>query len=463
MNVRVQASEHEELVGVVPRRNSKRGLRFQLYLALLTIDCLSILLSLGVAEFSRFATLRHALWANLAIVIIPIYFAAALNSGAYTVEVLGSPLTGIMRSIGSLCFAFGSLFLILYFLRVGADISRLMLAIAFVISPVAITLGRKILGELIQKGAAGDFLAQVVITDDVHFSVPPTVKLLSAEAHGLRPDPQDPMMLHRLGSAIRNADRVVIACNPDSQRRWAMLLKGTNVRGEVIASEFENTGAIGIDQFLGRATLVVSTGPLSLQKRLVKRAFDLALTIPILIAMLPVFLLIAIAIKLDSRGPVLFKQQRIGRGNCLFEMYKFRSMRNDLTDLRGDRSASRDDDRITRVGHFIRRTSLDELPQVLNVLLGSMSLVGPRPHALGSLAGDALFWEVDERYWHRHALKPGITGLAQVRGFRGATHRRSDLTQRLQSDLEYMAGWSIWRDAAILLSTIRVVIHSNAY
>jgi len=144
-------------------------------------------------------------------------------------------------------------------------------------------------------------------------------------------------------------------------------------------------------------------------------------------------------------------------------MYKFRSMRNDLTDLRGDRSASRDDDRITRVGHFIRRTSLDELPQVLNVLLGSMSLVGPRPHALGSLAGDALFWEVDERYWHRHALKPGITGLAQVRGFRGATHRRSDLTQRLQSDLEYMAGWSIWRDAAILLSTIRVVIHSNAY
>jgi lipopolysaccharide/colanic/teichoic acid biosynthesis glycosyltransferase len=185
--------------------------------------------------------------------------------------------------------------------------------------------------------------------------------------------------------------------------------------------------------------------------------------VPALIVLLPVFVLTAALIKLDSRGPVFFRQQRVGRGNALFEVYKFRSMHTDRGDAAGSVSASRDDDRITRVGRFIRATSVDELPQLLNVLFGSMSIVGPRPHALGSLAGQQLFWEVDERYWHRHALKPGITGLAQVRGFRGATHRRDDLTRRLQADLEYIVGWSVWRDFAILVSTARVVVHKNAF
>jgi lipopolysaccharide/colanic/teichoic acid biosynthesis glycosyltransferase len=129
----------------------------------------------------------------------------------------------------------------------------------------------------------------------------------------------------------------------------------------------------------------------------------------------------------------------------------------------GNQSASRDDDRVTRVGRFLRSTSIDELPQLINVLLGSMSVVGPRPHALGSLAGDQLFWHVDERYWHRHALKPGITGLAQIRGFRGATHTREHLTSRLQADLEYMSGWSLWRDVSIVLSTAKVLVHPDAY
>jgi polysaccharide biosynthesis protein PslA len=144
-------------------------------------------------------------------------------------------------------------------------------------------------------------------------------------------------------------------------------------------------------------------------------------------------------------------------------MIKFRSMRSDLADGAGHRSASRDDDRITAVGRIIRASSIDELPQLLNILKGDMSFVGPRPHALGSTAGDQLFWEVDNRYWHRHASKPGLTGLAQIRGYRGATHNRSDLTKRLQADLEYLAGWTIWRDIRIILATFKVVIHKNAY
>jgi polysaccharide biosynthesis protein PslA len=126
-------------------------------------------------------------------------------------------------------------------------------------------------------------------------------------------------------------------------------------------------------------------------------------------------------------------------------------------------STQREDPRITRVGQFIRRTSIDELPQLLNVLWGDMSLVGPRPHALGSLAGDSLFWEVTNAYWIRHALKPGITGLAQIRGFRGSTETVEALERRVRADLEYVSNWSIAQDMLILLRTARVLVHKNAY
>lgn len=100
---------------------------------------------------------------------------------------------------------------------------------------------------------------------------------------------------------------------------------------------------------------------------------------------------------------------------------------------------------------------------MFNVLRGDMSLVGPRPHAIGSQAGDKFFWEVDQRYWHRHSLRPGLTGLAQIRGFRGATDHETDLTSRLHADLEYIAGWTIWRDLRILLATTLVVVHHRAF
>jgi lipopolysaccharide/colanic/teichoic acid biosynthesis glycosyltransferase len=160
---------------------------------------------------------------------------------------------------------------------------------------------------------------------------------------------------------------------------------------------------------------------------------------------------------------VFFVQERVGWGNRLFKMYKFRSMWFEKTDHSGFRSASRRDDRITRVGGFLRKTSLDELPQLFNVLKGDMSIVGPRPHAVGSTAEDRLFWEVDERYFNRHAVKPGLTGLAQVRGFRGATLTRRDLSNRVQADLEYLSGWSLWRDLAIIVRTLKVLVHRNAF
>ena len=213
----------------------------------------------------------------------------------------------------------------------------------------------------------------------------------------------------------------------------------------------------------GIDTLVVSRGALSFVNRAKKRGFDLAVTVPLIILLSPLLSIVAVAIKLDSPGPVLFRQKRVGQANRIFSIYKFRSMCTDHSDDNGDASTQPDDKRVTRVGRLIRKTSIDELPQLLNVLRSEMSVVGPRPHALGSLAGDKLFWEINRQYWLRHALKPGITGLAQIRGFRGATHEQVDLEMRLQSDLEYLQGWRLWRDITILFGTVRVLIHPNAY
>jgi lipopolysaccharide/colanic/teichoic acid biosynthesis glycosyltransferase len=222
-------------------------------------------------------------------------------------------------------------------------------------------------------------------------------------------------------------------------------------------------GAISTTRYHGVATTLIATGPLNAVDRSLKRLFDLSVAIPALALLTPVLLVIAVVIKLDSPGPVLFVQPRIGKGNRMFRMFKFRSMRSDLLDHKATKLTTRNDARVTRVGKFIRKTSIDELPQLLNVLRGDMSIVGPRPHATGALAGEILYWEVTSQYWSRHAVKPGLTGLAQVRGFRGNTETRDDLINRVQADLAYLESWSIWRDLMLVLQTFRVITHRNAF
>lgn len=257
----------------------------------------------------------------------------------------------------------------------------------------------------------------------------------------------------------------MVSCPRERRQDWAFLLKSAGVYGEIVSEPAHSLGAVGVHRYdeLDRTTLVVSTGPLGLRSRILKRGFDVIVAGGAVLALSPVLLLVALLIKLEDGGPVFFIQRRLGRGNQFFDMFKFRSMRHDKLDHAGERSASREDDRVTRIGAFIRRTSIDELPQIINMLKGDMSIVGPRPHALGSRANNKYFWEVDRTYWQRHCLKPGLTGLAQVRGHRGATEHEKDLTDRLQSDLEYIAGWSLTRDIGIVLRTVRVLSHKNAF
>lgn len=195
-----------------------------------------------------------------------------------------------------------------------------------------------------------------------------------------------------------------------------------------------------------------------------KRAFDILVALVLLAILSPVMLLIAFAIRLDSRGVILFRQRRIGYGNIPFETLKFRTMRSDADGGGVLRQATRHDPRVTRVGMLLRRFSVDELPQLINVLRGDMSLVGPRPHAPGTRAGGKPFELVTPRYFARHLVRPGLTGLAQVRGLRGETETEDKLIRRVEADIEYIEHWSLWLDVKILARTVVAVFSTqNAY
>jgi Undecaprenyl-phosphate glucose phosphotransferase len=173
-----------------------------------------------------------------------------------------------------------------------------------------------------------------------------------------------------------------------------------------------------------------------------------------LLGVSPIMLLTAIAIKLDSKGPLLFKQRRYGFNNELIEVYKFRSMYVDRTDVNATKLVTKDDPRVTRVGRFIRKTSLDELPQLFNVVFaGNLSLVGPRPHAVHAKAADRIYDEAVDGYFARHRVKPGITGWAQINGWRGETDSQEKIQRRVEHDLYYIENWSILFDLYILART----------
>lgn len=206
--------------------------------------------------------------------------------------------------------------------------------------------------------------------------------------------------------------------------------------------------------------LHVNQRPIAEWSLILKTMLDYAIGVTALVLTAPMMLFIAIAIKLDSPGPVFFKQRRRGFNQNMFSVWKFRTMRV-LEDGDVVRQASKNDERITRVGRFLRRTSLDEIPQLFNVLQGNMSIVGPRPHAV---AHDDYYANVVSRYASRHRVKPGITGWAQVHGYRGATDTVEKMAKRIEYDLYYMENWSFWLDIKILVLTVfKGFWHENAY
>lgn len=216
-----------------------------------------------------------------------------------------------------------------------------------------------------------------------------------------------------------------------------------------------------VSHIAGLYSLDLSCTPMDGPARFIKRAEDVLIGGLISVVILPVCLVIAIAVKLTSPGPVVFKQYRTGINGKKFKVYKFRSMVVHQENGDGVTQATKNDARITQIGAFLRRTSLDELPQFFNVLQGRMSLVGPRPHAL---AHNEYYKDLVESYMQRHKVKPGITGWAQVNGYRGETDTLDKMQKRVEYDLWYIDNWSLWLDLKIVFLTVfKGFINKNAY
>ena len=278
--------------------------------------------------------------------------------------------------------------------------------------------------------------------------------------------------LRRIIAAGR-VDDVLLCYEPDEEAAFRAALatlkdQPVNIRLR-LPSYLHGVPALGIDRIAGQAGLILADLPIVGWESVQKRCVDLVLGGLLLIVLAPVMLLIALAIMITMGRPVLFRQKRYGFNNDEFMVLKFRSMVRDGDGIAGGetgpdpllRQATRDDPRITALGRFLRRSSLDELPQLLNVLGGSMSLVGPRPHAVSH---NEHYAGLIDGYLGRHRVKPGITGWAQVNGLRGETDTLDKMRHRVELDLHYIENWSLGFDLKILaLTVIEVGIGRSAY
>jgi exopolysaccharide biosynthesis polyprenyl glycosylphosphotransferase len=446
---------------------SKEVARLRLYILSILIDIMVLGLGFALANL----LVLHSLWGEpgkphgliMFAMIAPVYALIAINGGVYGIRMIGNRRASAAKALWSLAQAVMLMLIIVYFGKIAEQLSRLTFLVGLLISAAGLHAARLLI-ERIGIALLGEVPhITVLLVDGVDMETPREAWRIDAAAIGVDPSRRDPAMFERLAHAVGGAERVVVACPAERIEAWRVALTSLSAKGEILVPELRRFAPAKVSAFDDHPTIVVAGGPLLFRDRILKRLLDLAIGVPALVLLSPVLIGSAIAVKLSGPGPVFFRQQRLGKDARPFMIFKFRTMHMARTDHAAEQLTQRNDPRVSRVGAFLRKSSIDELPQLLNVLKGDMSIVGPRPHAPAAKAADSLYWEVDERYWARHCIKPGMTGLAQVRGHRGPTDRHEDLINRLQSDLEYVTNWSIWRDLRIIVATLGVLAHDNAF
>ncbi|QUD88634.1 undecaprenyl-phosphate glucose phosphotransferase [Phenylobacterium montanum] len=302
---------------------------------------------------------------------------------------------------------------------------------------------------LIERAAAGGDIAVLGIFDDRHARAPAAIGGVPVLGD------TEALIGHRIMPYV---DRVVITVTASAQDRVRRLVERLDILPNDITLLLDQSAPDVTDQRLDRLVDLplarLSGVRIRYRRVMAKRVQDLMFATLALALAAPLMAVIALAVKLDSPGPVFFRQKRQGFNNEEFVVLKFRSMRHDQRDSRAVKQVRLDDPRITRVGRFIRRTSLDELPQLFNVLSGEMSLVGPRPHAPGMKTGEATSASLVAHYAHRHRMKPGMTGWAAINGSRGPVDTPELVRRRVELDIAYIERQSFWFDLYIMLMTL---------
>jgi Undecaprenyl-phosphate glucose phosphotransferase len=417
----------------------------------LLISMLQLLVSIGLRQYSRIQTQpRHVfLW-----------------SGA----------SGVL-----LVFSF--LISTIFILKISADYSRATVFVQGVSVMLAVLCTRTIGFSLLQRAMASGMIdaRRAILVGDPDHCLRFSARAIATGIRTIRSfdfpmvrtsAPAGPDAVQALPDArqlvtecrpLRADDIIILTSESDvpSALALASALSDLPVDVHVVPVGSMDLMAVSrITQFGNMVTMRIFQCPLTPFNRAIKRAFDVAAAIAGLIVISPFFVIVALAIKLDSRGPVLFRQTRHGYNNEPIRVVKFRSM---TVMEAGDnfKPVTRQDPRVTRVGRFMRRTNIDELPQLFNVLVGDMSLVGPRPHPT---AQNETFAELISSFYRRHNVKPGITGWAQVNGYRGDTDTLEKMQRRLEHDLHYIENWSLLLDLKIIVMTLfSRKVYSNAY
>lgn len=477
---------HDEARRIPPDPAQEQGLVSKRVVSdiIMCVDGVAIFLAALVAKWIYIVTfLQHSPetgpYAVVGAVGAVVAVLAMRYQGLYDFEVLSEARGQTRRIFMGLVVAALFLVAIGYLLKISEQYSRGWFAVWFTLSAFAVFAAHAVNTRVLRwLRALGAFARNIVIygSGDIAESVlrrvamsPMNLRVIGVFDDLSRDQTAQVPVLGGLSDLIsfgqrRRIDEILIAMPMTNELRIANLVEQLSLLPADIricpsATAFRIPPKRLLD-YEGLAVLELERRPMEGWAPIIKNAEDKLLASFLLIAFAPFFVLIALAVKLDSRGPAIFKQRRHGFNHEVFTLYKFRTM-HVVEDGPGIAQATRQDPRITRVGRFLRKTSLDELPQLFNVLRGDMSLVGPRPHALSH---NEYYSTVLARYANRHKVKPGMTGWAQVNGYRGETDTPEKMRRRVEHDLWYIENWSVWLDVKILAMTpFYGFVNTNAF
>ena len=448
-----------------------------------------VLSLIGVALYLGYvAPIDGFRWEYIAAILVMTMAAVICFQAAdiYDVQIFRGQLRQMTRMISSWAFVFLLFIGVSFFAKLGNEISRLWLSAFFMIGLGALIAARLFLRTLVRHWARQGRLDRRTVVVGSDESGEKLIEALKAQPDsdinilGVFDDRNDDRVLDTCAGASKlgklddvvefarrtRVDLVLFAMPISAETRILGMLKKLWVLPldiRLSAHNYKLRFRPRSYSYLGEVpTLDVSEAPITDWDLVMKWMFDHVVGAIVLCLTAPVMALVALAIKLDSPGPVLFRQKRFGFNNERIDVFKFRSLYHDHADPLATRVVTKNDSRVTRVGRFIRKTSLDELPQLFNVVFkGNLSLVGPRPHAVQGKLQSRLFDEAVDGYFARHRVKPGITGWAQINGWRGEIDNEEKIQKRVEFDLYYIENWSVLFDVYVLLKTPLALLTNN--